>query len=88
MGADITLVDNTAVVRGVEKLSGAQVQSTDLRGGATLVVAGLAAEGRTEVTKIEYIDRGYEDFVGKLRSLGAQVVRLEGSAPERKRATA
>jgi UDP-N-acetylglucosamine 1-carboxyvinyltransferase len=75
MGADITRKENMAIARGVSRLSGAVVESTDLRAGAALVVAGLAAQGRTEVTKIEYIDRGYEDFVGKLRALGAQVAR-------------
>ena len=75
MGADITLTENTAIVRGVSKLSGAEVQATDLRAGAALVLAGLGAEGRTEVTKVEYIDRGYEHFVDKLRSLDGQVVR-------------
>lgn len=75
MGADIELVGSTAIVRGVAKLSGAEVQSTDLRAGAALVLAGLAAEGRTEVTNVQYIDRGYENFVGKLRALGGQIVR-------------
>jgi UDP-N-acetylglucosamine 1-carboxyvinyltransferase len=51
------------------------VQSSDLRAGAALVLAGLAAEGRTEVTNIKYIDRGYEDLVGKLCTLGAQIAR-------------
>lgn len=75
MGADIDLTENTAIVRGVERLSGAEVQSTDLRAGAALVLAGLAAEGRTEVTNVGYIDRGYENFVEKLSQLGAQIVR-------------
>lgn len=78
MGADIDLNDNTALIRGVPKLSGAEVQSTDLRAGATLVLAGLAAEGTTAVSKIHYIDRGYEDFVGKLLSLGALIERRAG----------
>jgi UDP-N-acetylglucosamine 1-carboxyvinyltransferase len=75
MGADIDLTESMAIVNGVARLSGAAVQATDLRAGAALVLAGLCAEGRTEVANIEYIDRGYEDFVGKLRSLGGQVVR-------------
>ena len=84
MGADINLLDNTAVVTGVTRLSGAEVRATDLRAGAALVLAGLAAEGRTEVTSIEYIDRGYEQFVEKLRSLGAQVARqTPGHGPAR-----
>ena len=75
MGADITIDDHHAVVRGVEKLSGAPVVSTDLRAGGALVLAGLAAEGETIVRKIAHIDRGYEDYVGKLSSIGASVER-------------
>ena len=75
MGAAVTLADNTAIVKGVDKLSGAEVQAPDLRGGAALVLAGLAAEGRTEVTNVQLIDRGYEDFEGKLKALGAQITR-------------
>jgi UDP-N-acetylglucosamine 1-carboxyvinyltransferase len=77
MGADITRKENMAIVRGVERLSGAVVESTDLRAGAALVLAGLGAQGRTEVTKVEYIDRGYESLVDKLRAVGAQVARQE-----------
>lgn len=81
MGADITIDDHHAVVRGVKRLQGAPVESTDLRAGAALVLAGLAAEGETVVRRIGHIDRGYEDYVGKLRSLGANVERtcLDGS---------
>lgn len=75
MGADITIDDHHAVVRGVKGLQGAPVISTDLRAGAALVLAGLAAEGETVVRKIAHIDRGYEDYVGKLTSLGANVER-------------
>lgn len=75
MGADITIDDHHAVVRGVDKLSGAPVVSTDLRAGGALVLAGLAAEGETIVRKINHIDRGYEDYVGKLASVGARVER-------------
>lgn len=75
MGADINLDGNLALVRGVPKLSGAEVMATDLRAGAALVLAGLCAEGETEVTKIHYIDRGYENFVGKLQGMGAQITR-------------
>ncbi len=75
MGADIDLENNIALVQGVPKLSGAEVMSTDLRAGAALVLAGLAADGDTEVSNIHYIDRGYEDFVGKLTSLGAVIHR-------------
>jgi UDP-N-acetylglucosamine 1-carboxyvinyltransferase len=75
MGADIDLDGTTALIQGVPKLSGAEVMSTDLRAGAALVLAGLAAEGETEVSKIHYIDRGYEDLVGKLTDLGAKITR-------------
>ena len=63
-------------VRGVEKLQGAPVSSPDLRGGAALVIAGLAAEGETVVHDIYHIDRGYENYVGKLSALGANVERV------------
>ena len=75
MGADITIDGHHAIVEGVDKLEGAPVSSTDLRGGAALVLAGLAAEGETIVRSIGHIDRGYEDYVGKLRHLGADVER-------------
>lgn len=75
MGADITIDDHHAMVRGVERLQGADVSSTDLRAGAAIVLAGIAAEGETRVHNIGHIDRGYEDYVGKLVSLGADVVR-------------
>lgn len=75
MGADITLDGHHAIVNGVDKLEGAPVSSTDLRGGAALVLAGIVAEGETVVRRIEHIDRGYEDYVGKLESLGANVER-------------
>jgi UDP-N-acetylglucosamine 1-carboxyvinyltransferase len=88
MGADITLTESTAIIRGVDHLSGAEVEAPDLRAGAALVLAGLVAHGRTEVTNVQLVDRGYENPVGKLRSLGAQIVRQnarEESEPELKR---
>ncbi len=75
MGSDITVEGHHALIQGVEKLQGAPVSSPDLRGGAALVIAGLAAEGETVVHDIYHIDRGYEDYVGKLSALGAQVER-------------
>lgn len=75
MGADITIEDHHALVRGVPRLQGAPVSSTDLRAGAALVLAGVIAEGETRVRKVSHIDRGYEDYVGKLVSLGAVVRR-------------
>ncbi len=73
MGAKITTEGKTAVIKGVRRLSGAKVKSTDLRGGACLVLAGLAARGTTTVTNIEYILRGYEKLDEKLRKLGAKI---------------
>jgi UDP-N-acetylglucosamine 1-carboxyvinyltransferase len=76
MGADITVVDRNAFVRGVEKFRGATVLAQDLRGGAALVLAALSAEGLSEVLNISHIDRGYGNFEYKLRSLGADIVRV------------
>ncbi len=76
MGSDISLDGHHALIRGVSGLQGAPVSSPDLRGGAALVIAGLAAEGETRIHDIYHIDRGYEDYVGKLRSLGAHVDRV------------
>lgn len=76
MGAEVSIEDHHAVVEGVESLQGAAVKATDLRCGAALVLAGVFAEGETEVRKIHHIDRGYEDYVGNLARLGA-IVRRE-----------
>ncbi len=73
MGADIRIEGHHALVKGVERLSGAPVRSTDLRGGAALVLAGLVAEGQTVVGDVYHISRGYERFVEKLAALGADV---------------
>ena len=75
MGAKITIEGKTAVIKGVRKLSGAKVKSTDLRGGACLVLAGLAARGTTIVTDIEHILRGYEGLEKKLNALGAKIIK-------------
>jgi UDP-N-acetylglucosamine 1-carboxyvinyltransferase len=75
MGADIRTEGHHAVVRGVPRLSGAQVRATDLRAGATLVLAGMVAEGETVVTDAHHVDRGYQDLAGMLSSLGADVRR-------------
>ncbi len=77
LGANIKVEGKVAVVEGVERLTGAPVQAADLRGGAALVVAGLAAVGRTEVSGTEYIRRGYEDIAGKLADLGARIREVE-----------
>jgi UDP-N-acetylglucosamine 1-carboxyvinyltransferase len=78
MGADIRTEGHHAVVRGVDRLSGAPVRASDIRAGAALVVAGLAADGETVIADAHHIDRGYEDLPATLRRLGADVVR-EGS---------
>jgi UDP-N-acetylglucosamine 1-carboxyvinyltransferase len=77
MGADITTEWQHAVVRGVEQLSGCPVLAHDIRAGAAVVLAGLRADGTTVVEDIEHIDRGYEDFVGRLASLGAKITRTD-----------
>jgi UDP-N-acetylglucosamine 1-carboxyvinyltransferase len=76
MGADITAEGRTILIRGVERLKGARVRATDLRGGAALVLAGLAAHGETTIEEIIHIDRGYEQFEGKLQALGAHIQRV------------
>ncbi|MCX7960046.1 MAG: UDP-N-acetylglucosamine 1-carboxyvinyltransferase [Burkholderiales bacterium] len=76
LGADITVQGNTAVVRGVPRLQGAAVMATDLRASASLVIAGLAAEGETLVDRIYHLDRGYEALEAKLAALGARVRRV------------
>jgi len=78
MGADIRTESHHAVVRGVERLSGAPVRAPDIRAGAALALAGLAAEGETVVADADHIDRGYEDFVGKLTAVGADLERRDG----------
>jgi UDP-N-acetylglucosamine 1-carboxyvinyltransferase len=76
MGADITVIDRNAFVRGVEKFKGATIIAHDLRGGAALTIAALAAEGRSDVLDISHIDRGYSQFEYKLRSIGGDIVRV------------
>lgn len=77
MGADIRTDAHHAVVRGVPRLSGAPVRAHDIRAGAAVLVAGLAAEGETIVADVHHLDRGYDDIVGKLRSVGADLERLD-----------
>lgn len=76
LGADIRTDGHHAVVRGVRRLSGAPVKAPDIRAGAALVVAGLAAVGQTVISEVHHIDRGYDDLVGKLAALGAGVERV------------
>jgi len=77
LGAQIELDQNTAVVTGTKKLKGAKVMSTDLRASASLVLAGLIAEGKTEVLRVYHLDRGYQRIEEKLKSLGADIQRVE-----------
>ena len=77
MGANIELEGQTAIIRGVKKLSGAPVMASDLRASAALVLAGLQAEGVTEVNRVYHIDRGYESIDEKLNSLGAEIERVK-----------
>jgi UDP-N-acetylglucosamine 1-carboxyvinyltransferase len=76
LGADITIDGHHAVVRGVDHLHGANVVAPDIRAGAALVVAGLAAQGMTEISDVFHIDRGYDDIVGRLAALGASITRV------------
>jgi UDP-N-acetylglucosamine 1-carboxyvinyltransferase len=80
LGADVRIEGHTAVIHGVPKLSGAPVMATDLRASASLVLAGLVAEGTTDVQRIYHIDRGYGHIEEKLRSLGADIQRMAGPA--------
>ena len=73
MGAKVNVEGKTAVIKGVKRLYGSKVMATDLRGGASLVLAGLAAKGTTNVENIEYILRGYENLELKLKNLGAEI---------------
>jgi len=77
MGANIKIEGRSAVIEGTPNLMGAQVKATDLRAGAALILAGLAAEGTTEITEIEHIERGYLGIEKKLRALGANIIRVE-----------
>lgn len=76
MGAQVKIEDRIAIIEGVEKLSGAPVIASDLRAGAALVIAGLMADGVTEISNVKYIDRGYERFEEKLVGLGARIERI------------
>ena len=77
MGAQIRVEGRSAVIEGVDHLTAASVQAYDLRAGAAMVIAALAAEGTSEVSNVHYIERGYEDIIGKLRNLGAQIDSVE-----------
>ena len=76
MGVKIKLKNNLAIVEGVKKLKGAEVMATDLRASVSLVLAGLVAEGRTNISRTYHIDRGYQDIVKKLQFCGANIKRI------------
>ena len=77
MGANITVNGKAATIEGVECLNGSPVKADDLRAGAAMLIAGLIAKGTTEIENIIYIDRGYDNVVGKLKSLGADIIRVD-----------
>jgi UDP-N-acetylglucosamine 1-carboxyvinyltransferase len=77
MGADVRIQGNTAIIQGVGNLSGAPVMATDLRASASLILAGLAANGITEVSRVYHLDRGYEGLDQKLAKLGANIKRVK-----------
>ena len=77
MGANIKVEGRVAIIDGSQKLTGAIVKATDLRAGAAMVIAGLVAEGTTEITSIEHIDRGYPHIENKFKALGADIKRIE-----------
>lgn len=81
-GAKVQVNGSVAVIEGVERLKGAPVKAVDLRAGAAMIIAGLCADGQTEIEDIKYIDRGYEDVVIKLRNVGADIKRVEVRQPQ------
>ena len=84
MGAQMRVEGNTAIIEGVENYSGANLRAPDLRAGAALVIAALAAQGYSEIYDIHYIERGYEDFPEKMRRLGACIAKVDSAEEERK----
>jgi UDP-N-acetylglucosamine 1-carboxyvinyltransferase len=84
MGADIHQDRNHAIIKGVKKLTGATVSASDLRAGASLVVASIMADGTSVIENLHHIDRGYENFEHKLSALGANIVRYSDEADEKK----
>jgi UDP-N-acetylglucosamine 1-carboxyvinyltransferase len=79
MGADIRIEGHSAIVHGSGRLSGASVMATDLRASASLVIAGLAADGETDVSRIYHLERGYESMEDKLTAVGADIKRVKGA---------
>jgi UDP-N-acetylglucosamine 1-carboxyvinyltransferase len=76
MGAEILVNGRAAMINGRKKLSGTTLSATDLRAGAAMVIAGLVADGKTEVTELKHLDRGYENMEKKLLDLGAKIIRI------------
>ena len=79
MGVDVKIEGRAAIINGVSRLTGCKLKATDLRAGAAMIIAGLVAEGETEITSIEHIDRGYPDIEEKFRQLGANIYRTLNS---------
>ena len=77
MGAQIQVDGNLAIIEGVERLSGAQIEACDLRAGAAMIIAALAACGTSEITGVQYVERGYEDVIEKFRKLGGNITAVE-----------
>lgn len=77
MGASVIVAGNTAVFNGVDKLTGCPIRATDLRAGAAMIIAALMAEGTSEITGVEFIDRGYDNIVNDLKNLGADIERID-----------
>lgn len=77
MGAQIQVDGNLAIIEGVERLSGAQLEACDLRAGAAMLIAALAAQGISEITNVQYIERGYEDVIGKIQAVGGRIRSVE-----------
>ena len=86
LGANIQVDGKVAIIEGVDKLTGAPMEACDLRAGAAMVVAGLAAQGTSEISHVQHIERGYEDMIGKLSGVGADIRAVEIPDPERKKA--
>ena len=84
MGAKIQVDGSIAVIEGVDELTGAPVRADDLRAGAAMIIAGLVASGKTEISDVQYIDRGYEDYINKLRGIGADIYRVGDSRSDSK----
>ena len=86
LGANIHVDGKVAIIEGVDKLTGAPMEACDLRAGAAMVVAGLAAQGTSEISHVQHIERGYEDMIGKLSGIGADIRAVEIPDPEQKKA--